>query len=185
MQSRVGGTWPAERCSDEPDRCLDIPEHQLGLDPQHTIPEPSQARVTARISRRAPRMLRAIHFDHEVATGTDKVTDVTCEHHLTAEGHPELAVNERRPQDAFRGRHIHLHVGGARVEKSLAWRGNVASAHESLRARRSGRAQPPFAQPLAVTLAVACGPHPPELRWEFGAFAERMGAPPEALAQAG
>jgi SAM-dependent methyltransferase len=38
---------------------------------------------------------------------------------------------------------------------------------------------------LAVTLAVASGPHPPELRREFRAFAERMGAPPEALAQAG
>jgi SAM-dependent methyltransferase len=38
---------------------------------------------------------------------------------------------------------------------------------------------------LAVTLAVANGPHPPELRREFRAFAERMGAPPEALSATG
>lgn len=36
-------------------------------------------------------------------------------------------------------------------------------------------------QALAVTLAVAAGPHPPELRAEFRAFAERMGASGEAL----
>jgi SAM-dependent methyltransferase len=35
---------------------------------------------------------------------------------------------------------------------------------------------------LAITLAVARGPHPSELRQEFRAFAERLGAPPEALA---
>lgn len=33
-------------------------------------------------------------------------------------------------------------------------------------------------QALSVTLAVASGPHPTELRQEFRAFAERMGAPP-------
>jgi SAM-dependent methyltransferase len=38
---------------------------------------------------------------------------------------------------------------------------------------------------LAVVLAVANGPHPAELRREFKAFAERMGAPPELLARAG
>lgn len=35
---------------------------------------------------------------------------------------------------------------------------------------------------LAITLAVARGPHPSELRQEFRSFAERLGAPPEALA---
>jgi SAM-dependent methyltransferase len=38
---------------------------------------------------------------------------------------------------------------------------------------------------LLVTLAVAQGPHPLELRQQFRAFAERLGAPPEALAAAG
>jgi len=35
---------------------------------------------------------------------------------------------------------------------------------------------------LMVTLAVAQGPHPLELRHQFRNFAERLGAPPEALA---
>jgi hypothetical protein len=38
---------------------------------------------------------------------------------------------------------------------------------------------------LLVTLAVAQGPHPPELRQEFRGFAERLGAPPDALAATG
>jgi SAM-dependent methyltransferase len=38
---------------------------------------------------------------------------------------------------------------------------------------------------LAIVLAVANGPHPDELRREFRSFAERMGAPPEAMARAG
>jgi SAM-dependent methyltransferase len=38
---------------------------------------------------------------------------------------------------------------------------------------------------LLVTLAVAQGPHPPELRAEFRGFAERLGAPPDALAATG
>jgi hypothetical protein len=38
---------------------------------------------------------------------------------------------------------------------------------------------------LLVTLAVAQGPHPLELRQQFRAFAERLGAPAEALAAAG
>jgi 2-polyprenyl-3-methyl-5-hydroxy-6-metoxy-1,4-benzoquinol methylase len=38
---------------------------------------------------------------------------------------------------------------------------------------------------LLVTLAVAQGPHPPELRQEFRSFAARLGAPPEALAATG
>jgi 2-polyprenyl-3-methyl-5-hydroxy-6-metoxy-1,4-benzoquinol methylase len=38
---------------------------------------------------------------------------------------------------------------------------------------------------LAITLAVANGPHPSELRQEFGLFATRLGAPPEALQQTG
>lgn len=38
---------------------------------------------------------------------------------------------------------------------------------------------------LAITLAVAAGPHPPELRAEFRAFAARMGAEPAALAATG
>lgn len=37
---------------------------------------------------------------------------------------------------------------------------------------------------LMVTLAVAQGPHPLELRHQFRNFAERLGAPPEALAAA-
>jgi SAM-dependent methyltransferase len=40
-------------------------------------------------------------------------------------------------------------------------------------------------QAVAVTLAVASGPHPSELRQEFRTFAERLGAPPEALAATG
>jgi hypothetical protein len=46
-------------------------------------------------------------------------------------------------------------------------------------------AQARLDEALAVTLAVANGPHPPELRQEFRAFAERMGAPAEALAPTG
>lgn len=42
-----------------------------------------------------------------------------------------------------------------------------------------------FDDALLVTLAVAQGPHPLELRQEFRSFAERLGAPPEALAAAG
>lgn len=42
-----------------------------------------------------------------------------------------------------------------------------------------------FDDALLVTLAVAQGPHPLELRQQFRAFAERLGAPPEALAAAG
>jgi len=38
---------------------------------------------------------------------------------------------------------------------------------------------------LLVTLAVAQGPHPPELRQEFRSFAERLGATPEVLAATG
>lgn len=38
---------------------------------------------------------------------------------------------------------------------------------------------------LLVTLAVAQGPHPPELRQEFRTFAERLGAPAEVLAATG
>ncbi|MES1186009.1 MAG: class I SAM-dependent methyltransferase [Myxococcales bacterium] len=38
---------------------------------------------------------------------------------------------------------------------------------------------------LLVTLAVAQGPHPLELRHQFRAFAERLGAPPDVLAAAG
>jgi SAM-dependent methyltransferase len=37
---------------------------------------------------------------------------------------------------------------------------------------------------LLITLAVAQGPHPLDLRHQFRAFAERLGAPPEALAAA-
>jgi len=37
---------------------------------------------------------------------------------------------------------------------------------------------------LMLTLAVAQGPHPLELRHQFRNFAERLGAPPEALAAA-
>lgn len=39
-------------------------------------------------------------------------------------------------------------------------------------------------QALAVTLAVANGPHGPDLRQQFRAFAERLGAPREAFASA-
>lgn len=38
---------------------------------------------------------------------------------------------------------------------------------------------------LLVTLAVAQGPHPLELRQQFRGFAERLGAPPDVLAAAG
>lgn len=38
---------------------------------------------------------------------------------------------------------------------------------------------------IAITLAVANGPHPAELRHEFGQFATRLGAPSEALAPTG
>jgi SAM-dependent methyltransferase len=38
---------------------------------------------------------------------------------------------------------------------------------------------------LLVTLAVAQGPHPLDVRHQFRAFAERLGAPPDALAAAG
>ena len=38
---------------------------------------------------------------------------------------------------------------------------------------------------ILVTLAVAQGPHPPELRQEFRGFAERLGASPEVLAATG
>ena len=37
---------------------------------------------------------------------------------------------------------------------------------------------------LVITLAVAQGPHPLDLRHQFRTFAERLGAPPEALAAA-
>jgi SAM-dependent methyltransferase len=40
-------------------------------------------------------------------------------------------------------------------------------------------------QATAITLAVASGPHPAELRQDFRTFAERLGAPPEALAATG
>jgi SAM-dependent methyltransferase len=40
-------------------------------------------------------------------------------------------------------------------------------------------------QAVAVTLAVASGPHPAELRQEFRTFAERLGAPPAAVAATG
>lgn len=46
-------------------------------------------------------------------------------------------------------------------------------------------AQGQLEQAVAVTLAVASGPHPAELRQEFRTFAERLGAPPEALAATG
>lgn len=39
-------------------------------------------------------------------------------------------------------------------------------------------------QALAITLAVATGPHSPELRQQFRGFAERLGAPREAFAPA-
>jgi len=42
-----------------------------------------------------------------------------------------------------------------------------------------------FDDALLVTLAVAQGPHPLDLRQEFRSFAERLGAPPEALAATG
>jgi hypothetical protein len=42
-----------------------------------------------------------------------------------------------------------------------------------------------FDDALLVTLAVAQGPHPLDLRQQFRAFAERLGAPPEVLAAAG
>jgi SAM-dependent methyltransferase len=38
---------------------------------------------------------------------------------------------------------------------------------------------------VAITIAVAQGPHPSDVRAQFKTFAERMGAPPEALAAAG
>jgi SAM-dependent methyltransferase len=38
---------------------------------------------------------------------------------------------------------------------------------------------------IAITLAVAQGPHPSDVRAQFKVFAERLGAPPEALAAAG
>lgn len=38
---------------------------------------------------------------------------------------------------------------------------------------------------MLVTLAVAQGPHPLDVRQQFRIFAERLGAPPEALAAAG
>jgi hypothetical protein len=38
---------------------------------------------------------------------------------------------------------------------------------------------------IAITLAVANGPHPSDLRREFAQFATRLGAPPEALAPTG
>jgi hypothetical protein len=38
---------------------------------------------------------------------------------------------------------------------------------------------------LLVTLAVAQGPHPPELRQEFRGFAKRLGATPDVLAATG
>lgn len=46
-------------------------------------------------------------------------------------------------------------------------------------------AQGQLEQAVAVTLAVASGPHPSDLRQEFRTFAERLGAPPEALAATG
>jgi hypothetical protein len=42
-----------------------------------------------------------------------------------------------------------------------------------------------FDDAFLVTLAVAQGPHPLELRQQFRSFAERLGAPPEALAATG
>lgn len=43
-------------------------------------------------------------------------------------------------------------------------------------------AQGMLEQAIAITLAVASGPHPNELRGQFRTFAERLGAAPEALA---
>src|SRR5688500_275828 len=77
-------------------------------------------------------MVRAIDFDDEPLGSADEVTDVACERDLTPEGHSQLAIDERSPEQALWWRAISAHGGSASSEKSVTLRGNVASAQESL-----------------------------------------------------
>ena len=93
--------------------------------------------------------MRTIDFDDEPSASADEVADVACERDLTPEGHTQLAIDERSPEQAFWWRAISAHAGSASGEKSLTLRGNGAIAHESL---LSPAKRPAAAHPRAASV---------------------------------
>lgn len=108
------------------------------------------------------------HFDDEPSAGADEVTDVTCQRHLTTEGDAQLAIHERRPEQAFWRRCISPHAGSARSEEHLALTGNGASAQESLLR--------PAKRPAAATAGAASVPAPHRSRRPMPGLARRVRA---------
>jgi hypothetical protein len=52
-----------ERFLNAPNRSIQIPHHELRLQPKHPIPEPPKLLVPARISAPLPHMAATVHFE--------------------------------------------------------------------------------------------------------------------------
>ena len=73
-KTSVAPTWVAlsKRCADLRDGRGDIAKHQLCIEPHHAIAQPSELPIAPRISAPAPRVILAVHLDHEPRGGRDE-----------------------------------------------------------------------------------------------------------------
>ena len=83
------------------DSFIDIATHQRRRNPQHTIPEPSEVTVPARIRSTLQFMRPIIHFNYELGAGRDEVNDVPSDRKLTTECNTQLLAGNPGPKNAL------------------------------------------------------------------------------------
>jgi hypothetical protein len=77
---------------------LDVPNHQLSLKPQDTIPQTRQHTVAASIRRAALLVAAAVNFHDQLGTRRYEVGNEPPHHHLPAKRHAQLPLANGFPQ---------------------------------------------------------------------------------------